>query len=326
MNVPQGAMPQAAMTEPLPQLPPRPADGHKGTFGTVCILGGRADDQRVMIGGPAFAAQGALRSGCGLAVLAVPTPVMAAALVITPSATGLALPVDENGLLKPSDVANLLDRHMPQYQCLAMGPGLGSDVAQQQIVVRLIAQDQVPLVIDADALNALANLPDFHRDLRASAVLTPHPGEFKRLAENLGIKADPIDPAKRQAAAVELARRLGCVVVLKGHQTVISDGLETFENQTGNVALATGGTGDVLTGVIAGFIAQFFKPDLGTGSRQVTAQQRGGLNLLQCARLAVHVHGVAADRWAARHGQAGMLATDLLLELPEALASLRAAK
>lgn len=314
------------MTDTLPQLPPRPADGHKGTFGAVCILGGRADGQRVMIGGPAFTALGALRSGCGLAVLALPTPVMAAALVIAPSATGLALPVDEHGSLQPSDVAALLDRNMAQYQCLAIGPGLGSGIPQQQVVVRLIAQDQAPLVIDADALNALANLPDFHRDLRAAAVLTPHPGEFKRLAENLRIKADPVDPAKRAAAAQELAQRLGCVVVLKGHQTVISDGLETFENHTGNAALATAGTGDVLTGVIAGFIAQFFKPSLDGGSRQVTAQQRGGLSLLQCARLAVHVHGLAADRWAARHGHAGMLAMDLLNELPDVLGLLRAGK
>src|SRR4051812_4893271 len=98
----------------FPSIPPRPIDGHKGTFGTVCVVGGRADDQRVMVGGPALAALGALRSGCGLAVLAVPTPVMAAALVIAPTATGLALPVDENGTLKSSDVAQLLDRHMNQ--------------------------------------------------------------------------------------------------------------------------------------------------------------------------------------------------------------------
>src|SRR5262245_41235642 len=97
------------MESSLPKLPPRPVDGHKGTFGTVCVVGGRVDDQRVMVGGPALAALGALRAGCGLAVLAVPTQIMAAALVIAPTATGLALPVDENGALKPSDVAQLLD-------------------------------------------------------------------------------------------------------------------------------------------------------------------------------------------------------------------------
>ncbi len=306
-----------------PAIPIRPEHGHKGTFGTVCVVGGRADDQRVMVGGPAFAALGALRSGCGLAVLAVPTPVMAAALVVAPSATGLALPVDEEGATKPSDAAQLLDRHMSEFKCVAIGPGLGTGVHAQQVVIRMIAQDAVPLVIDADALNCLAMLPDFHRDLRAQAVLTPHPGEYKRIADALGIKGDPINPGTREAAAQELARRLGCVVVLKGHRTVTSDGLQTLVNLTGNAALATGGTGDVLTGVIAGFVAQYFKPTIAVGARKVSAQDQGGLNLVDCAALAVQVHGLAADRWAERHGNAGMLATDLLNEIPAALHEMR---
>jgi ADP-dependent NAD(P)H-hydrate dehydratase len=179
------------------------------------------------------------------------------------------------------------------------------------------------LVIDADAINALAALPEFHRDLRAPVVFTPHPGEFRRLAERLGVKGDPTDAAQRSDAAAALAQKLGCVVVLKGQHTIISDGHETHVNQTGNAALATAGTGDVLTGVIAGLIAQFFKPSLGSGSRQVTAQQRGGLSLLECARFGVHIHGLAADQWAARNGHAGMLATDLLTQIPLALRSLR---
>jgi NAD(P)H-hydrate epimerase len=313
-----------AKNDALPPLPPRPPDGHKGTFGTVCVLGGRADDQRVMVGGPAFAALGALRSGCGLAVLAVPTPVMAAALVVAPSATGLALPVDERGAIKPSEVAQLIDRHIASYHCLAIGPGLGTSVPQQQVVARLIGLDVVPMVIDADALNALAELRDFHRDFRAQAVLTPHPGEYRRLAEALGIKADPVDPATRPAAAATLAQRLGCVVVLKGHRTVISDGQRTTVNQTGNVALASAGTGDVLTGVIAGFVAQFFKAPLGNAGRHISAAKHGGLSLLECAQLGVHVHGLAADQWAQRHGSAGMAATDLLDEIPDALAKTRA--
>jgi NAD(P)H-hydrate epimerase len=311
------------MESSLPKLPPRPVDGHKGTFGTVCVLGGRADDQRVMVGGPALAAIGALRAGCGLAVLAVPTPIMAAALVIAPTATGLALPVDENGSLKPSDVAQLLDRQLPSYRCLAVGPGLGSGVPQQQVVVRLIGQDVVPMVIDADAINCLAALRDFHRDMRGHVVLTPHPGEYRRLADALGLDADATDESSRPSAAQQLAQRLGCVVALKGRHTVISDGLDTFINKTGNVALATGGTGDVLSGVIAGFIAQYFKPALGGGSRQVTAKQQGGLSLLECARLGVHVHGLAADSWAERLGNQGMLATDLLAEIPAALKAVR---
>lgn len=312
------------MTSDLPRIPIRPANGHKGTFGTVCVLGGQAHGPHVMIGGPAFAATAALRSGCGLAVLAVPMPVMAAALVIAPSATGLALPVDESGAIKPSDVAHLLDQHIHSFKCLAIGPGLGAEVPQQQMVVRLIAQDDVPLVIDADALNCMANLPEFHRDMRCSAILTPHPGEYSRLARNLGLDIDATDPKTRPRAAEELARRLGCVVVLKGAQTIISDGVNTHTNATGNVALATAGTGDVLTGVIAGFVAQHFKPHMGGGARQITAQQQGGLSLLECARLGAHLHGLAADQWAAKHGDAGMTASDLLDEIPDALQALRA--
>ncbi len=307
----------------LPSLPARPADGHKGTFGTVCVIGGQAAAPRVMIGGPAFAALGALRVGCGLAVLAVPRPIVAAALIIAPSATGLALPVDKQRRLKPSDVAELLDAHINSFRVIAIGPGLGADEAQQQIVTRLVSQDETPLVIDADALNALAASRDFHRDLRAPAVLTPHPGEYARLASALGLDGDPNDPVKREDAARALAQRLGCVVVLKGPRTIISDGIETMTNETGNAALATAGTGDVLTGMIAGLIAQHYKAPLGAGSRQITAQQQGGLSLFDCARLGVHVHGLAADCWSDEHGEAGMLAANLLEAVPTAVRTLR---
>lgn len=310
------------MAELLPKLPRRPPDGHKGTFGTVCVLGGVAgssDDHRVMIGGAALSALGALRSGCGLAVLAMPEPILHAGLTIAPSATGLALPVDRHGALKPSDVAQLLDSYLPRFHCIAIGPGLGAGTPQQQVVARLINQDQTPLVIDADAINALAALRDFHRDLRAHAVFTPHPGEYRRLAEALGIQADSTLANERNAAAEQLAQRLGAVIVLKGHRTVISDGQQTFINESGNAALATAGTGDVLTGIIAGLIAQFHKPSLGSSSRQITAAQQGGLSLLECARIGVHIHGLAADQWAQCHGQAGMLATDLLERIPDAM-------
>ena len=311
------------MPSDLPQLPPRPGDGHKGTFGTVCVVGGQSAAPRVMIGGPAFSAIGALRSGVGLAVLALPEPVMNTGLKIAPSATGLALPVDGDGALIPSETARLLDEHEASWDCIAVGPGLGVDIPQQQIMVRLISCEDVPLVIDADALNALASVPEFDGDFRAPAILTPHPGEYKRLAGALDLDADPIDPKQRGPAAELLARRLGCVVVLKGAGTIVSDGMNTWTNPTGGVALATAGTGDVLTGLIAGFVAQFFRRSLGIGSKQVSAEQQGGLSLHDCARLGVYVHGLAADRWSAIHGSAGMLAMDLLDTLPDVLNELR---
>ena len=311
------------MMDEVPKLPQRPVDGHKGTFGTVCVIGGQTGGPRVMLGGPAFAALGALRAGAGLAVLAVPAPLLAESLTVAPSATGLALPVDEQGHLRASAVAALLDEFLQEYDCVAIGPGFGADEPQRQVVMRLIGQDDVPLVVDADALNALAAVVEFHRDFRAPAVLTPHPGEYRRLAAALDLNGDPVDAARRPAAAEQLAQRLGCVVVLKGAATIVTDGVQTWSKPSGNVALATAGTGDVLTGVIAGFVGQFFKPHAGASSSSITPRPQESMSLYDCARLGVYVHGLAADRWAQRHGQAGLLATDLLTELPGAIAQLR---
>jgi hydroxyethylthiazole kinase-like uncharacterized protein yjeF len=302
----------------LPPLPARQHEGHKGTFGTVCVIGGQALAPRVMIGGPAFAVLGALRAGAGLAVLAVPEPVMKHALVIAPSATGLALPVDRAGAINPSAAAEVIDAWMPRFDCVAIGPGLGADGPQQQVVARLMARDDMPMVIDADALNAMAAMREFHHDLKAHAVLTPHPGEFDRLAGALGIA--PLGPAardqdKRRAAAEQLAQRIGAIVVLKGHGTIISNGLESWRNPTGGAALATAGTGDVLTGVIAGLIAQF-------GSERAKAAGEV-MSLYDCARWGVYLHGLAADRWSAQHGDSGMLATDLLDLIPDVIDAMR---
>lgn len=297
------------MNDALPTLPARPIDGHKGTFGTVCVVGGNGGE-RMMIGGPALSALAALRSGVGLAVLAMPQPILGSALTIVPSATGLALPVDKLRQLQPSAVAELLDNYRSDFSCIAVGPGLGAGEAQQQIVMRLVGADDLPMVIDADALNALAEVPEFDRDMKAPFVLTPHPGEYRRLAERLGLPNDPVDPKKREAAAAALARRLGCVVVLKGRGTIISDGIDIYKEERGNVALATAGTGDVLTGAIAGFIAQFHKS--GTG-----------MSLLNCARWGVRIHAVAADLWAQQHGDTGLLAYELAGLLPSSIQKCR---
>lgn len=314
-------------TADLPALPARPEDGHKGTFGTVCVVGGQAPEGRVMIGGPALSALAALRTGCGLAILALPEPIINSGLAIAPSATGLALPVDSRGGLRTSAANSLLDQYLPGCDCLAIGPGLGDGQPQQQLMLSLISRDDVAMVIDADALNALAHVNHFAEDLRAAAVLTPHPGEFQRLARVLQIDLDPAVPEQRRDAAERLAQRLGCIVVLKGRHTLISDGVQTIVNTTGNVALATAGTGDVLTGIIASLVAQFFKPHLGVGSRQISPHQQGGLSLLQCAQLGVFLHGLAAEHWSEKHrANAGLLAADLLEYIPGIVHDLRAGR
>ena len=268
--------------EPLPPLPARDPRGHKGTFGAVAVVGGCAlrptDDEPAasqMVGGPAFAALAALRSGAGLARLVVPEPLMAAGLAIAPSATGVALGVDQRGAVVAHLAAAALDEVLLDAQCVAIGPGLGHGEGPRAIAMRAIAQIEAPIVLDADALNALVEIPEFHRDFRAAAVLTPHVGEFRRLAGALGATIDPV--AKPQAAAEDLARRLGAVVVLKSAATIVTDGHRTWTHDSPNSALATAGSGDVLAGLIAGLIAQLHRRPLGAGSATITSERQGGL-------------------------------------------------
>lgn len=320
-------MEQAGPPPELPALPVRDSAGHKGTFGTVAVVGGCAMAGSKMIGGPALSALGALRAGAGLARLVMPAPILDAAIVIAPSATGFAVATDADGSMLPHEATRAVDEAVAACAALVVGPGLGQCAGATAASLRAAMQEDRPVVIDADALNALSTLPELRRDFHAHAVLTPHPGEFKRLARALGAlrdESEAVDGEKRAGAAERLAQALGAVVVLKGAGTVVTDGARTWVNDTGSAALATGGTGDVLAGMIAALIAQFHKTPIPAGSRTVTSEQRGGLGLFDCARLAVRAHGDAADRWTARTGaSAGLLATDLLKEIPGALEALR---
>jgi NAD(P)H-hydrate epimerase len=281
-----------------------------------------------MIGAPALVAAGALRAGAGLARIAAPDPVLSAVIVLCPSATGFPLPVDERGELIPHEVARIIDEQLGGCQCLVVGPGLGQGEGTRTAALRAIQQDAAPAVVDADALTALADLPELTRDFHAAAILTPHPGEFRRLAAALQIQHDPVDPRTRPAAAQELSQRLGCVTVLKGAGTVVSDGQRTWVNTSGSPALATGGTGDVLAGVIAGVVAQFVRgpspgsPPLRGGDAVPPASS--GLPLYDAARIAAYVHGRAGEMWAQKHGATGgLLAPELGEFIPAAIEELR---
>jgi NAD(P)H-hydrate epimerase len=190
---------------------------------------------------------------------------------------------------------------------------LGEGFPVQQLVLRVAGSAAVPVVIDADGLNALAASPCFAQDLRAPIALTPHPGEFRRLAQALELELDPIDDAARPRAAATLAARLGCVVVLKGARTVVSDGLRCWVCTAIEPALATGGSGDALGGVLAGLAAQFVRAD---AARPIT--------LFDAACLAVQLHADSAARWAGSHGHAGMLAQEIADGIPDAMAARRA--
>lgn len=318
-----------------PHLPARDPHGHKGSFGTVGVVGGCVSGGSLMAGAPALAALGALRAGAGLAKLVCPGPVLGTALAIAPSATGIELPTDDAGAIVGHEAARLLDKVFGGVDALAIGPGLGTDGEGRQgvqaVALRALQQDEVPVVVDADALNAMARVPELTRDIHAPAVLTPHPGEFRRLAEALRITQDPTDPAERPAAAEALAQKLGCVVVLKGAGTVVTDGQRTWVCDRGHACLGTAGTGDVLTGVIAGLLAQFtgrINPTLAAmpeAAKRAMGLPPAGLDVFDAARAGVLAHAIAGERWAEGRGaSAGLLAAELADLIPGAVESLRA--
>ena len=316
----------------LPRLPARAGDGHKGTFGTVAVVGGCAAGGVRVIGAPALAAMGALRAGAGLAKLVMPGPVLDGALTICPSATGVPLAVDElTGEVIAHEAASTLDGVFESATVVAVGPGLGHWAGSRAATLRAIRQEELPVVVDADALNCLAAMPEFVRDFRAAAVLTPHPGEFRRLCEGLGMKGELGLGQSRERACEQMAQRLGRVVVLKGEGTVVSDGLRTWVCTRGHPCMATGGTGDVLTGVIAGLIAQFCPRTEHAVTRArvpaVPVDAARPLDLFDAARVGVWVHAVAGEAWAAASGASGgMLAAELAGLVPRVMETLRAAK
>ena len=272
--------------EQLPASPARPDDAHKGTFGTVIVVGGSV----TMIGAPALCARAALRSGSGLVKIATTADVLPYALTVEPCATGVLLDGDEAGWRSAIDAADPGGKAV-----LAVGPGMGLAEGGGRKVLALLRGER-PIVLDADGLTLFARTgrprPRPRGDSIAELVMTPHPGEFARLAKPPGITDSPTDPATRPQAAAKLAQAHRCVVLLKGQHTVVTDGRQVYTNQTGNPALATAGTGDVLTGLIASLMAQ-------------------GLPAFDATVLGAHLHGKAADRWAEQHGRSGLRAIDL---------------
>lgn len=313
----------------LPRLPRRAPDWHKGTAGTVAIVGGSCNAGMRMIGAPALSALGALRAGAGLARLVMPGPILNEGLVLCPGATGIELPCGVDGLFAPHVAAEVVDRVLANCTCIAVGPGLGVSDGSSAAVLRAVQNEERPLVLDADGINALARIPEFLRDFRAAAVLTPHPGEFRRLVGAMGMQGDLGLSQSRERACEHLAQRLGRVVVLKGRGTVISDGLRTWTCPAGHPCLATAGTGDVLTGVIGAVIAQFVPPLdqllLRAKFAKLPVDAARPLDMFDAARLAVWAHARAGEMWAAHTGaEAGLLATELAGLIPAALEEVRA--
>jgi NAD(P)H-hydrate epimerase len=257
--------------------PPRPRDAHKGTFGTVVVVAGSP----AMLGAAILCARGALRGGAGLVRACLPAALRAPFVVATPAATTRT---------RTGAVAAWCE----DATAIVAGPGLGASAGTRRLVRDLLAASRVPLVLDADALNVLAPL----RRLRARApvLLTPHPGEAGRLLARPAARVQ----AAREDAALELARRAGAIAVLKGAGTIVTDGERLFVNRTGNPGMATGGSGDVLSGLLGALLARGMEP-------------------FAAACLAVHAHGRAGDLVARRLSEDGLCAEDLPLAIAEVL-------
>ncbi len=278
-------------------LPERPARGHKGTFGKVLVIAGSLD----YAGAALLVCRAAGRAGAGLVTLAVPEslqPLFAAKVV---EATTMALPEDDVEEIDPEPaIARILDH---EHDAIIVGPGLRPGLATAELVRMLLAvpddhPSPIPMVLDAEALRSMATLGEWWAGAVRPCVLTPHPGEFERLRE--GASMEPADAGDlgaddeaRRTAASAAATTWGQVIVLKGAKTVIAEpdgtvSVAPFENP----ALATGGTGDVLAGIIGALLAQGLQPG-------------------PAARLGVYLHGTAGDLVRERLGDAGLLASDL---------------
>lgn len=279
-----------APPSPPLHLARRQHDGHKGDYGRVLLVGG----SRGMSGAIALSAMSALRSGSGLVWTMVPDRCLETVAGFDPCLITLAAADTDQGSF---DVAasESLSNHLGAMDAVGVGPGMGTGPGSIAVVRLLAARQDLPRVFDADGLNVLAAEKSLL--IAGPAVLTPHPGELQRLTG-----APPGDRQRQIDAAAALAQRLGVVVLLKGAPTLVTDGATRWFNSTGNPGMASGGTGDCLTGIITSLLGQRLKP-------------------LAAAQLGAYVHGLAGDLAAQSLGQPGMTARDLITHLPTAIQS-----
>jgi NAD(P)H-hydrate epimerase len=279
----------------LPELPPREPESHKGTYGRVLIVAG----SRGMSGAAILAGLGALRGGAGLVQVAVPAEVLPIVAAYNPCYLTALLPQDAHGRLS-SDAEEFVLTLVESSDVLALGPGLGQSDAITHLVKSVLQRVRCPLILDADGLNALAHLwahrPRAESPPRSqSLLLTPHPGEFARMLQTTIAEVKQ----RREELALRFASERKVILVLKGHQTLVTDGEKLYRNTTGNPGMATGGTGDVLTGLIAALIAQ-------------------KLPAFEAAQLGVYLHGLAGDFARNRVSDAPLIAMDVVERLSEA--------
>ena len=269
--------------EVLSILPDRKADSHKGDYGKILLLCG----SRGFTGAAALAAMGALRSGAGLVYVGVPESIYAIEAVKLTEAIVFPLP-DEDGKLSVKAIPEIR-KYLQTMDAVLIGCGLGISTGTMAVFNAVLNEFKGPVVVDADAITMLASHPECLKERKYPTILTPHEGEFRRL--------DIAMEEEKLTGAMLAARELQCIILRKGHETVITDGNDYYINHTGNPGMAVGGSGDVLAGILVSFLGQ-------------------GIMHLKAAACAAWIHGAAGDRCAKKMGQYGMLPSDMAAELP----------
>ncbi|MCF6093762.1 NAD(P)H-hydrate dehydratase [Microaerobacter geothermalis] len=274
-------------------IPPRKRDSHKGTYGHVCIISG----SRQMVGAPVLAAQGALRTGVGMVTLAVPR------IMLDVIGTKIMEPVlwdwESTGDHFSPQSSQVLRERLSRYRCVALGPGIGVWDGAEEWLERILSTCEIPLILDADGINILARNPSILRKKQGPVILTPHPGEMSRL---LGCTVTDVEENRREVS-LDFSEKFGVYVLLKGHRTLITTpDKRIFLNHTGNSSMAKGGSGDVLTGMIAGLIAQSADVEKG----------------LLCA---AYIHGIAGEL-SSRESLYSPVASDLIQQIGRAMQKL----
>jgi ADP-dependent NAD(P)H-hydrate dehydratase len=277
-----------------PRLPKRAVDSNKGMYGKVLVIAG----SRGMAGAAALVGAAALRSGAGLVRIASPTEIQPTVAQYEPSYMTWPLPQDEDGRIAFTPAKRHLERLAGLSSVVAIGPGLSQSEDIKALVRWVVGSLKLPTVLDADALNVLAGeFPTF--ETPCPLIITPHPGEFARL---LGKTIEEVQ-ADRESLAATFARDHKLVVVLKGSGTIVTDGERVYVNTTGNPGMATGGAGDVLTGVVASILGQ-------------------GLPPFEAACLATYAHGLAGDIARDQNGETGLIAGDIVDALADTFSNL----
>lgn len=270
----------------LSLLPNRKIDGHKGDFGKILLLCGSVG----YTGAATLSAMGALRAGAGLVYLGVPESIypIAAVKLTEP----IVFPLPENDGKLSAEAMDKLAEMSDKFDAVLIGPGLGQSEGTFAVSKWILENFKRPVVVDADGINVLCAHKDILRGRTSPTILTPHAGEFCRIAGQY--------PVNKVIDAQNLAKQLKSVIVLKGHNTVITDGTDTYINPTGNPGMAVGGSGDVLAGIITALLGQGIAP-------------------LEAAACGAWLHGAAGDVCAKEIGQYGMIPSDMLNVLPRLL-------